>query len=99
MSTAGPTRARNLRRTTFVRLEPAMNPHLVDPAAHLPKNERSRDLYLIHEALARAQMEERMREAERERRAHHMRVAMRMRRRAESASLRARRALAIAVMQ
>ncbi|UGQ14388.1 hypothetical protein LO772_12835 [Yinghuangia sp. ASG 101] len=61
--------------------------------------DRSRDMHLLHEALARAQMEERLREAELQRRAAHVRAARKMKRRAEVASLRARRALALAVMQ
>lgn len=61
--------------------------------------DRSRDMHLLHEALARAQMEERLREAELQRRAAHVRAAHKMKRRAEVASLRARRALALAVMQ
>ncbi|WP_425528097.1 hypothetical protein [Yinghuangia seranimata] len=60
---------------------------------------RSRDMHLLHEALARAQMEERLREADLQRRAVHVRAAQKMKRRAEMASLRARRALALAVMQ
>ncbi|GAA2465781.1 hypothetical protein [Streptomyces macrosporus] len=60
---------------------------------------RTRDMQLIPEALARAHMHERVREAESEQRAHRLVVARRMQRRAERASLRARRALALAVMQ
>jgi hypothetical protein len=44
-------------------------------------------------------MHERLRDAERERRATRLVTARRMQRRAERASLRARRALAMAVMQ
>jgi len=72
--------------------------HIHDTNAVLP-NDRSRELHLIHEALARAQMDQQLREAELQRRAHHFRMARRLRRRAEVASMRARRALAIAVMQ
>ncbi|MCF2529889.1 hypothetical protein [Yinghuangia soli] len=64
-----------------------------------PILDRNRDMYLLHEALARAQMDERHREAELHRRAVHVRAARKMKRRAEVASLRARRALALAVMQ
>ena len=56
-------------------------------------------MQLIPEALARAHMHERLREAEAERRAVRLVAARRMQRRAERASLRARRALAMAVMQ
>jgi hypothetical protein len=71
--------------------------HISDTNAVLP-HDRSRELHLIHEALARAQMDQQIREAEIQRRAYHVRMARKMRRRAEVASMRARRALAIAVM-
>ncbi|MHB9859214.1 hypothetical protein [Streptomyces sp. YIM S03343] len=67
--------------------------------AHDSRQNRTREMQLIPEAMARAHMRERMREAESERRAVSLVVARRMQRRAERASLRARRALAIAVMQ
>ena len=60
---------------------------------------RTREMQLQPEALARAHMHERLHEAERERRAVSLAAARRMQRRAERASMRARRALAIAVMQ
>ncbi|MTE20902.1 hypothetical protein F0L17_17620 [Streptomyces sp. TRM43335] len=60
---------------------------------------RTRDMQLIPEAMARAHMHERMREAEAERPGRRVVVARRMQRRAERASMRARRALALAVMQ
>jgi hypothetical protein len=63
------------------------------------RQNRTREMQLIPEALARAHMHDRLREAERERRAVRLAVARRMQRRAERASLRARRALAMAVMQ
>ncbi|GAA2400962.1 hypothetical protein GCM10010420_29690 [Streptomyces glaucosporus] len=63
------------------------------------RQNRTRDMQLIPEAMARAHMEQRMREAEAEQRVHRLRVARRMQRRAERASMRARRALALAVMQ
>jgi hypothetical protein len=56
-------------------------------------------MQLIPEALARAHMRDRLHEAEQERRAIRLVTARRMQRRAERASLRARRALAMAVMQ
>ena len=55
-------------------------------------------MQLIPEALARAHMHDRLREAEAERQAVRLVAARRMQRRAERASLRARRALAMAVM-
>ncbi|MBB5929210.1 hypothetical protein FHS34_004694 [Streptomyces echinatus] len=56
-------------------------------------------MQLMQEALARAHMHERLHHAVAERRAMRLAVAQRMQRRAERASLRARRALAMAVMQ
>ncbi|MEU3335516.1 hypothetical protein ACWCQ1_44520 [Streptomyces sp. NPDC002144] len=63
------------------------------------RQNRTREMQLIPEALARAHMHERLREAERERPAARLVAARRMQRRAERASRRARRALAMAVMQ
>ncbi|MFJ8492204.1 hypothetical protein ACIRBZ_28230 [Streptomyces sp. NPDC094038] len=63
------------------------------------RQNRTREMQLIPEALARAHMHERLHEAEQERRAVRLATARRMQRRAERASMRARRALAIAVMQ
>lgn len=63
------------------------------------RQNRTREMQLIPEALARAHMHDRLREAEKERRAVHLAKARRMQRRAERASMRARRALAMAVMQ
>jgi hypothetical protein len=63
------------------------------------RQNRTREMQLIPEALARAHMHDRLHEAEQERRAIRLVTARRMQRRAERASLRARRALAMAVMQ
>jgi hypothetical protein len=63
------------------------------------RQNRTREMQLQPEALARAHMHERLREAERERQAVRLMSARRMQRRAERASMRARRALAMAVMQ
>ncbi|KUO04359.1 hypothetical protein [Streptomyces caeruleatus] len=63
------------------------------------RQNRNREMQLLQEALARAHMHERHHEAEQERRAMRLATARRMQRRAERASLRARRALAMAVMQ
>ncbi|MEW2249802.1 MULTISPECIES: hypothetical protein [unclassified Streptomyces] len=63
------------------------------------RQNRTREMQLIPEALARAHMHERLQEAERDRLAVRLAAARRMQRRAERASLRARRALAMAVMQ
>ncbi|CAM5500402.1 putative protein OS=Streptomyces tendae OX=1932 GN=GUR47_14895 PE=4 SV=1 [Streptomyces tendae] len=62
------------------------------------RQNRTREMQLIPEALARAHMHDRLHEAEQERRALRL-TARRMQRQAERASLRARRALAMAVMQ
>ncbi|MEV0275361.1 hypothetical protein AB0I22_03115 [Streptomyces sp. NPDC050610] len=59
---------------------------------------RTLEMQLIPEALARAHMNDRLREADTERKALRLATARRMQRRAERASLRARRALAMAVM-
>jgi hypothetical protein len=63
------------------------------------RQNRTREMQLIPEALARAHMHERLRQADQERRAMRVATARRMQRRAERASMRARRALAMAVMQ
>jgi hypothetical protein len=66
------------------------------PVAHGSTPNRSHHmLQLMPEALARAHMQERLQEAEHERTLH----ALHLRRRAERASLRARRALASALLQ
>ncbi|MEU0600263.1 hypothetical protein ABZ484_18770 [Streptomyces sp. NPDC006393] len=62
------------------------------------RQNRTREMQLIPEAMARAHMHERLREAEGQRQAMRLVAARRMQRRAERASLRARRALAMAVM-
>ncbi|MBT2376413.1 MULTISPECIES: hypothetical protein [unclassified Streptomyces] len=62
------------------------------------RQNRTREMQLIPEALARAHMHDRLREAEVGRQAVRLVAARKMQRRAERASLRARRALAMAVM-
>ncbi|MET9856712.1 hypothetical protein ABZY57_27700 [Streptomyces sp. NPDC006450] len=62
------------------------------------RQNRTREMQLIPEAMARAHMADRMREVDAERRAVRLVAARRMQRRAERVSLRARRALAMAVM-
>ncbi|MDX3456632.1 hypothetical protein PV396_32570 [Streptomyces sp. ME02-8801-2C] len=71
----------------------------ITTGANDSRQNRTREMQLIPEALARAHMHDRLQEAERERRAHRVVTARRLQRRAERASLRARRALAMAVMQ
>ncbi|MGW0611096.1 hypothetical protein [Streptomyces sp. NPDC002788] len=63
------------------------------------RQNRTREMQLIPEAMARAHMRERLHEAEQERQAVRLVTARRMQRKAERASRRARRALAMAVMQ
>lgn len=60
---------------------------------------RNLEMQLMPEALARAHMQQRLQEAEHERRSIRLLTARRLQRKAERASLRARRALAMAVMQ
>ncbi|GGY89634.1 hypothetical protein [Streptomyces poonensis] len=81
--------------------EPAgsATPDVTTTGAHDSRQNRTREMQLIPEALARAHMDERLREAEQERQALRLVMARRMQRRAERASMRARRALAMAVMQ
>ena len=62
------------------------------------RQNRTREMQLIPEALARAHMHDRLREAQEDRQSARLLAARRMQRRAERASLRARRALAMAVM-
>ncbi|MEW5355089.1 MULTISPECIES: hypothetical protein [unclassified Streptomyces] len=62
------------------------------------RQNRTREMQLIPEAMARAHMHDRLREVDAERHAVRLVTARRMQRRAERASRRARRALAMAVM-
>ncbi|WP_277038593.1 hypothetical protein [Actinacidiphila oryziradicis] len=84
--------------------DPTMTPSVTDapapPAdAHTSRQNRNLEMQLMPEALARVHMQQRLYEAEHERRALHLLIARRLQRRAERVSLRARRALALAVMQ
>lgn len=74
-------------------------PNVTITGANDSRQNRTREMQLIPEAMARAHMHERLREAEAEQQAVRLVVARRMHRRAERASMRARRALAMAVMQ
>lgn len=67
--------------------------------AEAPRQNRTRKMQLMPESLARAHMNSRLLEAESERRALRVLAARRLQNRAERASRRARRALAMAVMQ
>lgn len=80
--------------------EPAgsATPDVTIIGANDSRQNRTREMQLIPEALARAHMHERLREADADRQAVRLISARRMQRRAERASMRARRALAMAVM-
>ena len=74
-------------------------PDFTTTGANESRQNRTREMQLIPEALARAHMHEQRRVAEADRQALRLAAARRMQRRAERASMRARRALAMAVMQ
>jgi hypothetical protein len=81
-----------------------MNPSILDTPVRttgpaLGGQSRNREMQLFPEVLARAHMQERLYEAEAERPGRRLAQARRLQQRAERASLRARRALAHAVMQ
>ncbi|ALC20990.1 hypothetical protein ACH46N_19505 [Streptomyces pristinaespiralis] len=73
-------------------------PAVTTIGANASRQNRTREMQLIPEALARAHMHERLREVDAERQAVRLVAARRMQRRAERVSMRARRALAMAVM-
>ncbi|WP_441251581.1 hypothetical protein [Kitasatospora sp. McL0602] len=82
-----------------------MNPVAIDPtvrraeqATELQTRNRTLEMHLLQENLARAHMQQRLQEAEHERTAVRLARATRLARRAERASMRARRALALVVM-
>ncbi|MFI1099067.1 hypothetical protein [Streptomyces sp. TLI_146] len=74
-------------------------PDFTTTGANASRQNRTLEMQLMPEALARAHMHERLRQAEAERQAMRLIAARRMQRRAERVSMRARRALAMAVMQ
>ncbi|HET6858883.1 MAG TPA: hypothetical protein VFH94_17560 [Streptomyces sp.] len=74
-------------------------PAVTTIGANDSRQNRTREMQLIPEALARAHMHELLREADAERQAVRLVAAQRLQRRAERTALRARRALAMAVMQ
>jgi hypothetical protein len=96
--THGPTKQAPMQPTLSEPLS-SVTPHTRSTGASESRQNRTREMQLIPEALARAHMRDLLREAEGQRRALHLSAARRMQRRAERASLRARRALAMAVMQ
>lgn len=81
-----------------------MNPAAIDPTVRaeqtteLQIQNRTLEMHLLHENLARAHMQERLQEAEHERMGVRVARAAKLKRRAERASMRARKALALAVM-
>ena len=81
--------------------EPAgsASPDSTTSGATEARQNRTREMQLMQEALARAHMHDRLHDAHQQRQATRLAVAQRMQRRAERASMRARRALAMAVMQ
>lgn len=91
---------RNQEPMTIPTREPvgSATPDVTIIGANDSRQNRTREMQLIPEALARAHMHDRLREAEAERQAVRLIHARRMQRRAERASMRARRALAMAVM-
>ncbi|MFD7263094.1 hypothetical protein [Streptomyces sp. NPDC059874] len=84
--------------TTSEQPHGAAHADFITAGAITSRQNRTREMQLIPEALARAHMDDRMREADAERHALRLVAARRMQRRAERVSLRARRALAMAVM-
>jgi hypothetical protein len=107
MTTAG-TIDRPTTRNPQLRHRPKQDPTMKPTAentnrsnidANSSRENRTRQMQLMPESLARAHMHDRLQEAESERRALRITSARRLQRRAERASLRARRALAMAVMQ
>ncbi|MEU9044231.1 MULTISPECIES: hypothetical protein [unclassified Kitasatospora] len=95
-------------RTPFPSTHPEqdhdMNPAAVDPTARAEQaterqtQNRILEMQLLHESLARAHMQDRLHEAENQRLVSRVVRAHKLRQRAERASLRARKALAVALM-
>ncbi|MDH6123293.1 hypothetical protein [Kitasatospora sp. GP82] len=81
-----------------------MTPAAIDPTVRaeqtteLQIQNRTLEMHLLQESLARAHMQERLQEAEHQRLVLRVARAAKLKRRAERASLRARKALAVAVM-
>ncbi|MEV7597858.1 hypothetical protein AB0O91_10800 [Kitasatospora sp. NPDC089797] len=81
-----------------------MTPAAIDPTVRaeqtteLQIQNRTLEMQLLHESLARAHMQDRLHEAEEQRLVSRVARARRLRQRAERASLRARKALAVALM-
>lgn len=90
--------------TTHHEQDHHMNPAGIDPTVRseqtteLQIQNRTLEMHLLQESLARAHMQQRLQEAEEQRLGLRVLRADRLRRRAERASLRARKALAVALM-
>lgn len=69
-----------------------------EQAHELQIQNRTLEMQLLHESLARAHMQERLHEAEHQRLVQRIIRARKLKQRAERASLRARKALAVALM-
>ncbi|HJD80471.1 hypothetical protein ACIG0C_04020 [Kitasatospora aureofaciens] len=81
-----------------------MTPAAIDPTVRaeqtteLQIQNRTLEMQLLHESLARAHMQDRLHEAEEQRLVSRVVRARKLRQRAERASMRARKALAVALM-
>ncbi|MER6298439.1 hypothetical protein ABT247_02540 [Kitasatospora sp. NPDC001539] len=81
-----------------------MTPAAIDPTVRaeqtteLQTQNRILEMQLLHESLARAHMQDRMHEAENQRLVSRVVRARKLKQRAERASMRARKALAVALM-
>jgi len=90
--------------TTHHEQDHHMNPAGIDPTVRseqtteLQIQNRTLEMNLLQESLARAHMQQRLHEAEEQRLGLRVMRAARLRRKAERASLRARKALAVALM-
>nr|WP_253794686.1 hypothetical protein [Kitasatospora paracochleata] len=69
-----------------------------EQTSELQIQNRTLEMHLLQESLARAHMQERLQEAEEQRLGLRVMRAAKLKRKAERASLRARKALAVAVM-
>ncbi|KJS54163.1 hypothetical protein VM98_20835 [Streptomyces rubellomurinus subsp. indigoferus] len=90
--------------TTHHEQDHDMTPAAIDPTVRaeqtteLQIQNRTLEMQLLHESLARAHMQDRLHEAEEQRLVTRVIRARRLRQRAERASMRARKALAVALM-
>lgn len=90
--------------TTHHKQDHHMTPNAIDTTARTKQGDelqiqnRTLEMHLLQESLARAHMQERLQEAEHQRMALRAHRAAKLVRKAERASLRARRALAVALM-